>query len=193
MRWYKLSCVFIALPLISLALEFGSMGNRSLGMGGAGVALKQSQWGLYYNPALLAASPANKFRFGYSFGADIVDRGLFTMFSSIEGGKVTNESQVNEALKGNANVSSQNGFVLQILPLGGHNFGIGYFTNAFISFGGYGQVNKDDSVESINSAGLAERSVLVTEIPIGYAYEINTAIGNVSVGGAFKLIFARAI
>ena len=45
-------------------LGFGSMGQVSSSMGGAGVALKNSAFGLYYNPALLSASP--KVKFGYS-------------------------------------------------------------------------------------------------------------------------------
>ena len=48
------------------ALEFGSMGNTSAAMGGAGVALKHSAWGLYYNPALLSSDP--KVKLGYSLG-----------------------------------------------------------------------------------------------------------------------------
>ncbi|PAF45616.1 conjugal transfer protein TraF [Helicobacter sp. 11S02629-2] len=59
------------------ALEFGSMGNLSTSMGGAGVALR-SPFGLYYNPALIASG--SKSRFGYSFGASIrehnVDKAL---------------------------------------------------------------------------------------------------------------------
>ena len=42
------------------------MGNISAGIGGAGVALKNSQWALYYNPALLAMN--KKSGFAYSFG-----------------------------------------------------------------------------------------------------------------------------
>ena len=56
------------------ALEFGGMGNVSMGMGGAGVALKNSQWGIYYNPALLGVSKKN--HFAYSFGASIREKNL---------------------------------------------------------------------------------------------------------------------
>lgn len=51
------------------ALEFGGMGNVSAGMGGAGVALKNSQWAIYYNPALLAFN--KKSGFAYSVGVNI--------------------------------------------------------------------------------------------------------------------------
>lgn len=56
------------------ALEFGTMGNVSASMGGAGVALKNSAFGLYYNPALLSASP--KVKFGYSIGVSIQEKNI---------------------------------------------------------------------------------------------------------------------
>ena len=56
------------------ALEFGTMGNVSASMGGAGVALKNSAFGLYYNPALLSASP--KVKFGYSFGVNVQEKNI---------------------------------------------------------------------------------------------------------------------
>lgn len=51
------------------ALEFGQMGNISASMGGAGVALKDSPWGLYYNPALIGADNRTKFGYSISIGA----------------------------------------------------------------------------------------------------------------------------
>lgn len=56
------------------ALEFGSMGNTSAAMGGAGVALKHSAWGLYYNPALLSSDP--KVKLGYSLGVGLREQNL---------------------------------------------------------------------------------------------------------------------
>lgn len=65
---------FVACVGLASALEFGGIGNTSAGMGGAGVALKNSAWGLYYNPALLSASP--KVKFGYSLGVGISEKNL---------------------------------------------------------------------------------------------------------------------
>lgn len=59
------------------ALEFGSMGNISSSMGGAGVALRNSQWALYYNPALLGMD--RKSRFAYSFGVNIRETNLLSL------------------------------------------------------------------------------------------------------------------
>lgn len=66
----------LSLPLSTPlnALEFGSMGNTSAAMGGAGVALKHSAWGLYYNPALLASDP--KVKLGYSLGIGLKEHNL---------------------------------------------------------------------------------------------------------------------
>lgn len=59
----SLLAVIQASPLF--AMEFGTMGNVSASMGGAGVALK-SPFALYYNPALIASD--SKMRIGYSIG-----------------------------------------------------------------------------------------------------------------------------
>lgn len=56
----------LALSSFSLGLDFGNMGNTSIGMGGAGVALQSSAFGAYYNPALISID--NKIRFGYTLG-----------------------------------------------------------------------------------------------------------------------------
>ena len=58
----------------SFGLEFGVMGNVSPGMGGAGVALKNPPFALYYNPALLSAE--NSVRFGYSLGIGVREKNL---------------------------------------------------------------------------------------------------------------------
>ncbi|RDU73670.1 hypothetical protein CQA66_00295 [Helicobacter aurati] len=74
---YKVRLPFIIGLLSSLtivhAMEFGTMGNLSASMGGAGVALK-SPFGLYYNPALIAAD--SKTRIGYSVGIGIEQSNL---------------------------------------------------------------------------------------------------------------------
>ncbi len=64
----------LCIAISSFALEFGSMGQVSAGIGGAGVALKDSAWGLYYNPALLGAD--RRAKVGYSFGAQIKEQNL---------------------------------------------------------------------------------------------------------------------
>ena len=58
-------------------LEFGSQGQVSAGMGGAGVAVRDSAWGLYYNPALLGADRRTKM--GYSFGIAFKEQNLLQL------------------------------------------------------------------------------------------------------------------
>lgn len=52
--------IFIPFSLIfcnfAFGLEFGSVSTMSAGMGGAGVALKDNDNAIYYNPALIGAS-----------------------------------------------------------------------------------------------------------------------------------------
>lgn len=74
MKFLKAFFIAFALCLQAFALEFGSMGNTSAAMGGAGVALKHSAWGLYYNPALLSSNPKTKI--GYSLGIGLKERNL---------------------------------------------------------------------------------------------------------------------
>lgn len=76
----KISKFILASSLLASgleALEFGSMGNISSSMGGAGVALRNSQWALYYNPALLGMD--RKSRFAYSFGVNVNQTNLLSL------------------------------------------------------------------------------------------------------------------
>ncbi|PAF45031.1 conjugal transfer protein TraF [Helicobacter sp. 11S02596-1] len=78
----KISKIILASSLLGVgaeALEFGGMGNISASMGGAGVALKNSQWALYYNPALLGVD--KKSRIAYSFGVHIKETNLLSLAS----------------------------------------------------------------------------------------------------------------
>ncbi len=63
-------------------LEFGEMGNTSFGMGGAGVALENSAWGTYYNPALLDMDEKSKAKLGYSFGIGVREKNMLPLVSS---------------------------------------------------------------------------------------------------------------
>lgn len=71
-----LALILLLSPLHSL--EFGTMGNLSSSMGGAGVALK-SPFALYYNPALIASE--SKTRFGYSIGVGANETNLHNIAS----------------------------------------------------------------------------------------------------------------
>ncbi len=85
------------------ALEFGTMGNVSAGMGGAGVALKNSSFGLYYNPALLAATP--KIRLGYSAGVNIRERNIARLGSIDLSNMQNTATRLGETFKGGGNTN----------------------------------------------------------------------------------------
>ena len=82
-RFIYMNLCFLACMHISFALGFGSMGQVSSSIGGAGVALKNSAWGIYYNPALLGADRRTKI--GYSFGAQIQEQNLLEIATNIDG------------------------------------------------------------------------------------------------------------
>ncbi|WP_233707369.1 conjugal transfer protein TraF [Helicobacter cetorum] len=122
-------------PCLVKALEFGGMGNVSMGLGGAGVALENSQWALYYNPALLDMDEKSKF--GYSFNAQVAQKNVLSLANlannlSNNGGisnlendignlKTSNNQTISQALQNanssitiNANENSQANNVVQI-------------------------------------------------------------------------------
>lgn len=97
-------CFSVAICLnTSNALEFGTMGNMSAGMGGAGVALKNSTFGLYYNPALLAATP--KIRLGYSAGINIRERNIAKLGNIDLGNMQDTATRLGETFKGGGDTS----------------------------------------------------------------------------------------
>ena len=74
---HKVMALAMCVGVSSFGLEFGSMGQVSAGMGGAGVAVRDSAWGLYYNPALLGADRRTKM--GYSFGIQFKEQNLLQL------------------------------------------------------------------------------------------------------------------
>ena len=84
-------------------LGFGSMGQVSTSMGGAGVALKNSAWGIYYNPALLGAD--RRAKVGYSFGAQIREQNLLQV-ATLDFDEISNiAATLDEKLLGGASVA----------------------------------------------------------------------------------------
>lgn len=145
-------CAVALVATYCFGLEFGTMGNVSAGMGGAGVAVKNSPFALYYNPALLSAE-TKRVRFGYSLGIEVREKNLDKIvdinlgglsnssaetsttsagFKTIQG----NLEKLKSALSQNAfNLISQNGITFQFAPalLRGSigTFGVGYFASFY--------------------------------------------------------------
>lgn len=111
---FSISAVFVAQVL---SLEFGTMGQVSASMGGAGVALKDSAWGLYYNPALLGADRRTKI--AYSFGAQVKESNLLQL-ATIDVDNLNNFTETfNKELLGGSGASVTIGNVKVDGALGG--------------------------------------------------------------------------
>lgn len=74
---HKVMALAMCAGVSGFGLEFGSMGQVSAGIGGAGVAVRDSAWGLYYNPALLGSDRRTKM--GYSFGIQFKEQNLMQL------------------------------------------------------------------------------------------------------------------
>lgn len=106
------------LGISAQALEFGQMGNISAGIGGAGVALKSSQWALYYNPALLGMN--KKSGFAYSFGVGYKETNL-TRAASIDIDNLQSmPNKLADLFSGSTTISAGTGF--RAAPAAAKNF-----------------------------------------------------------------------
>ena len=180
------------------------MGNVSTSMGGTGVALRKSAWGLYYNPALLASDPRSKFSFsaGFWVAKNDINPLLELKFSATP----DEVSKIFSSLKEpRINLTTQMGVVAQIgdfhhqkdvaLPdeygrLITHRieedlsaFAIGAFAASQTYFGIQDGGNFDYIAQSF--------SIALMEIPLGYAYQLNTTFGDFNFGIALK--YMRAV
>lgn len=196
------------------ALSFGSMGNTSAGLGDSGVALRKSAWGVYYNPALLAAD--NRGKFGYSFGATLEQKGIGQLSSAFFGGN-TEGIDLNEiwnlyqaSQEHSLGAISQSGIAIQITggtyeeeKLDGEGKEIGEFVEkrnpygaftmgAFVSGYVSGEMNvtRTDSMSqsgeiTLNAQGNAF-GVALLEVPFGWGWRFDTENGDISIGASVK-------
>ena len=178
------------------AFEFGYMGNRSFGMGGAGVGVANSAWGLYYNPALQGVD--NKYKLGYSLGARIKENGLSAL-KDFDLGQISPDSinTINALLNDNeVAFTSENGLVLQV-PLQvsarlSHSIGLGLFytKRSAVNFTGYLDTNTTD-ISNVNNAFMVTNTLDTLEIPLSYTMQVYTnGLGTFHAGIALKYIYA---
>lgn len=191
------TCAIIsALSISANAFEFGYMGNRSFGMGGAGVGIANSAWGLYYNPALQGVD--NRFKVGYSFGARVKEHGLSEIKNFDLGAINTNSiNTINTLLNDNeVALTSENGLVLQV-PLTvsarlSHSIGVGLFytKRSAVNFTGYLEASKTD-ISQANHAFMVTNTLDTLEIPLSYTMQVYTGgFGTFHAGIALKYIYA---
>lgn len=176
----------------AFALEFGTMGSHAFGMAGTGVAVKKSPWGLYYNPALIAADEA--FKLGLYLEAhsrNVNSLGaLGKKFDPMNVNDLVNLYQTLQDTR--VSFGSQSGGVLQ-LP----DFGIGAFSfGSFLHLMGNGSTKMTlPTIQQppqppigFNQLGLEVNFSVFSliEAPLAYAYEFDTFLGDLSVGVAVK-------
>ena len=177
------------------AFEFGYMGNTSFGMGGSGVGVANSAWGLYYNPALQGVD--NTYKIGYSLGARIKENGLSEL-KNFDLGQISPDSinTINALLNDNeVAITSENGIVLQV-PLKvsarlSHSIGLGLFytKRSAVNFTGYLNTNTTN-INDVNNAFMVVNTLDTLEIPLSYTMQVYSGFGTFHAGIALKYIYA---
>lgn len=184
------------------ALGFAPMGNVSTSLGGSGVALRNSAWGLYYNPALLSSDPRSKFSFSGGFYLSqaninelLESRGNYNEISlilaNLKDSKISIETQlgvvaqigglIHQEIKA---VEDEYGrLVSEVIERQMSAFAIGAFASSITNI-------------SLSSAGgtqyqASSFGIALMEIPIGYAYQLQTEYGDFNFGVAMK--YMRAV
>lgn len=189
MKKFKIALA-LATALTSVqALEFGTMGSQAFGMGGVGVAIKHSPWGLYYNPSLIAADDG--FKMGLHLGVQSKSHNFFQLFNrNFKNLNYDDIAEMTNLLQDSRlNLTSQDGVVLQLPDFGIGALALGGFLN--ISASGVAKANLGNfstgttNVDSINLE--TNYSVLtLLEVPLGYAFKFETIAGDISIGTAVK-------
>ncbi|MGX2984639.1 conjugal transfer protein TraF [Helicobacter sp. 23-1048] len=170
------------------ALEFIEVGNKSLGMGGAGVAFKNNSQSLFFNPALIANN--SYFEVGYSAGGTFNEKNMLKVVSS-ELNNIQDVQNFNTLLKDNElRARLQGALSLRIGGLGYGTAGIGVVMNAYgtAGFSGYLPTNRNN----VNGAGINFNfaSVRLTEVPLAYGVELDGPIGTLGLGVSVKYLSA---
>ena len=170
------------------ALEFIEVGNKSLGMGGAGVAFKNNSQSLFFNPALIANN--SYFEVGYSAGGTFNEKNMLKVVSS-ELNNIQDVQNFNTLLKDNElRARLQGALSLRIGGLGYGTAGIGVVMNAYgtAGFSGYLPTNQNN----VNNAGINFNfaSVRLTEVPLAYGVELDGPIGTLGLGVSVKYLSA---
>lgn len=184
------------------ALGFASMGNVSTSLGGSGVALRNSAWGLYYNPALLSSDPRSKFSFSGGFYLSqsninelLESKKSYSQISSIlenlKDSKISLEAQLGV-------VAQIGGFIRQEVRVVEDEYGrlvsevIDHQMSAF-AIGAFASSITNISLSSAGGTQYQASSfgIALMEVPVGYAYRLQTEYGDFNFGVAMK--YMRAV
>lgn len=186
------------------ALGFAPMGNVSTSLGGSGVALRNSAWGLYYNPALLSSDPRSKFSFSGGFYLsqsnlnELLELGYGAKLNEVESvlanlgdSKVSVETQLGV-------VAQIGGFIRQEIRAMEDEYGrlvsevIDHQMSAF-AIGAFASSLTNITFSSAGGTQYQASSfgIALLEVPVGYAYRLETDFGDFNFGAAMK--YMRAV
>ncbi|WP_027326755.1 conjugal transfer protein TraF [Helicobacter pametensis] len=171
-----------------VGMEFGTMGSQSFGMAGAGVAVKKSPWGLYYNPALIAAD--SSFKLGLFAEAHSRSKNFWSIFNrNFKNLNAKDIQDLQSLLQDNSiGLGSQDGAVLQLPDFGIGAFAVGGFLKIAAQGSAHANLSDLSHKTTIEDLGLGAKFSALTliEVPVGYAYEFKTPVGELSIGVAAK-------
>lgn len=182
-RMAAISC----LALAANALEFNEYGHRSMAMGGAGVAVQDNPYAIFYNPALIGSN--TNARFGYGLGGEFFEKNLLDLFKQ-RFNNIDNASSLNSLLRDNyLSVKIKNVWGLkapELFPYG--NFGVGFAQSTYVASNFTGSIPNNET--NINNANVRFniRRVDLMEIPLSYGLSVETPSGNLSWGVALKFM-----
>lgn len=172
--------------LTANALEFNEYGHRSMAMGGVGVAMQHNPYAVFYNPALTSSN--ENARFGYGLGGDFYEKNILDVFDY----KLDNIQDIaafNGLLENNyVSAKIKGAWALKapkLFPYG--NFGIGFAQSIYVASNFIGSVPTGQTSIG-NSVRFNIRRVDVMEIPLSYAFSVDTLAGQLSWGTAVKLM-----
>lgn len=185
-----LSLFFLSIFSSLSAMQFGQMGSKSFGMAGTGVAVNSS-YSMYYNPALMATGSF------ISAGLSLDLRGLsnnFLELLSYEFDKLeaTDLDKIKSLVKDSYfYTSTRNGLYFTVSSHLGA-FGIGAELSGFGSAVTSIKIpSNKDTIKNPNQtvdAKMYFNSYTMLEVPVGYAYEFHTVMGDISIGSSVSLI-----
>lgn len=185
-------------------MGFTAMGNVSTSLGGAGVALRNSAWGLYYNPALLASDPRSKFSFSaglwlsksdinalLEIPLDASPQEISEVFTSLKNPRIGLQTQMGVVAQiggfyrkqTTASPDEYGRLISKTIEKQMSAFAIGAFASSKTDIG---LSDAGGEQYDAHSFGIA-----LMEIPIGYAYKLETSFGDFNFGLALK--YMRAV
>jgi F plasmid transfer operon, TraF, protein len=185
----------LMIPAQAMALEFVSVGPRSMGMGGAGVAVTTDSLATYWNPAGLAMTQTVDIR--VQGGGQVIDRlGIADAVRDLENFNGADISQANlDKAQDIANRINRPGATVSINGsaglyfkghLGEHAFG---FNISDVATGGgfvSTPVGVTNNVTSVSLTGaMALRALEVRQAAVSYAYAFSDKTFSIGVTGKF--------